>query len=160
MAMVGFRGKRIILESSFSKFQAGFSLLRIRQYLKESFSGPKSCKSWQQNLGDKRKFQSLPSSSKRPDHPRNIGRRSIMRKNNLIIIVRGSVRKMIKRQAEWLLSTLDYSPSSVSIGRRHNQGFEQYPEFLSSKFYISGECYAGIYVPTLASEVVKGNYPY
>ncbi|KAL5798283.1 hypothetical protein ACOSQ2_003103 [Xanthoceras sorbifolium] len=34
--------------------------------------------------------------------------------------------------------------------------FELYPEFLSNPFFIAGESYAGIYVPTLASEVVKG----
>ncbi|KAI8523344.1 hypothetical protein RHMOL_Rhmol13G0065800 [Rhododendron molle] len=33
--------------------------------------------------------------------------------------------------------------------------FELYPEFLSNPFFISGESYAGIYVPTLAHEVVK-----
>lgn len=36
------------------------------------------------------------------------------------------------------------------------QWFEQFPEFLDNPFYISGESYAGIYVPTLAYEVVKG----
>ncbi|XP_048551200.1 serine carboxypeptidase 1-like isoform X3 [Triticum urartu] len=34
--------------------------------------------------------------------------------------------------------------------------FELYPEFQSNPFYISGESYAGIYIPTLADEVVKG----
>ncbi|XP_062144044.1 serine carboxypeptidase-like 20 [Alnus glutinosa] len=36
------------------------------------------------------------------------------------------------------------------------QWFGQFPEFLPNPFYISGESYAGIYVPTLASQVVKG----
>lgn len=34
--------------------------------------------------------------------------------------------------------------------------FELYPEYLSNPFFISGESYAGIYVPTLAYEVAKG----
>ncbi|KAI3459132.1 hypothetical protein Pfo_015795 [Paulownia fortunei] len=34
--------------------------------------------------------------------------------------------------------------------------FEQFPEFTANPFYIAGESYAGIYIPTLASDVVKG----
>nr|CAB3486679.1 unnamed protein product [Digitaria exilis] len=34
--------------------------------------------------------------------------------------------------------------------------FELYPEFQSNPFYISGESYAGIYIPTITDEVVKG----
>ncbi|KAL9248282.1 hypothetical protein vseg_021623 [Gypsophila vaccaria] len=34
--------------------------------------------------------------------------------------------------------------------------FKRYPEFSQNPFYIAGESYAGIYIPTLAAEIVKG----
>nr|TKW25162.1 hypothetical protein SEVIR_3G097900v2 [Setaria viridis] len=34
--------------------------------------------------------------------------------------------------------------------------FQLYPEFLKNPFYIAGESYAGIYIPTLSHKVVKG----
>ncbi|CAD6261191.1 unnamed protein product [Miscanthus lutarioriparius] len=34
--------------------------------------------------------------------------------------------------------------------------FELYPEFQFNPFYISGESYAGVYIPTITDEVVKG----
>ncbi|KAJ7950921.1 Carboxypeptidase [Quillaja saponaria] len=36
--------------------------------------------------------------------------------------------------------------------------FELFSEFVPNPFYISGESYAGIYIPTLAAEIVKGIY--
>ncbi|XP_010466954.1 PREDICTED: serine carboxypeptidase-like 21 isoform X1 [Camelina sativa] len=36
--------------------------------------------------------------------------------------------------------------------------FKMFPQFQSNPFFISGESYAGIYVPTLASQVVKGHH--
>lgn len=35
--------------------------------------------------------------------------------------------------------------------------FEMYPEFSTNEFFISGESYAGIYVPTLTTQVIQGN---
>ncbi|KAJ7950923.1 Carboxypeptidase [Quillaja saponaria] len=35
--------------------------------------------------------------------------------------------------------------------------FELFSEFVSNPFYISGESFAGIYIPTLASEIVREN---
>ncbi|KAI3526434.1 hypothetical protein L1887_05687 [Cichorium endivia] len=34
--------------------------------------------------------------------------------------------------------------------------FKLYPEFVSNPFYIAGESFAGIYIPTLSYEVIKG----
>ena len=36
------------------------------------------------------------------------------------------------------------------------QWFKEFPEFVKNPFYIAGESYAGIYVPTLTFQVVKG----
>eukprot|EP01137_Pigoraptor_chileana_P022106 Opistho-2@86641 len=55
----------------------------------------------------------------------------------------------------------DYNTSD-SATARDNYGallafFAKYPQYLANDFYISGESYAGVYVPTLSREVLHGN---
>ena len=46
---------------------------------------------------------------------------------------------------------MDFLPPYIVM-----QWFEEYPEFVHNPFFIAGESYAGVYVPTLAQEVVNG----
>ncbi|KAI4326351.1 hypothetical protein MLD38_031675 [Melastoma candidum] len=54
----------------------------------------------------------------------------------------------------------DYTTSDIKTASDTHKfllnWFKLYPEYLSNPFFIAGESYAGIYVPTLAREVVKG----
>uniref|UniRef100_J3NCH4 Carboxypeptidase n=1 Tax=Oryza brachyantha TaxID=4533 RepID=J3NCH4_ORYBR len=57
-------------------------------------------------------------------------------------------------------NTSDYVTGDLKTAAdSHNfllKWFQLYPEFQSNPFYITGESYAGVYVPTLSHEVVKG----
>jgi len=53
-------------------------------------------------------------------------------------------------------SSDDYVQSQNTYGFMLNF-FKAFPEFAQNDFYVSGESYAGIYVPTLANRIVMGN---
>ncbi|BDA42112.1 Serine carboxypeptidase 1 [Coccomyxa sp. Obi] len=58
-------------------------------------------------------------------------------------------------------SPADYTTNDTHTAHDSNiflrKFFEEFAEFAKLPFYISGESYAGVYVPTLVSEVLKGN---
>ncbi|XP_057519643.1 serine carboxypeptidase-like 20 isoform X1 [Amaranthus tricolor] len=57
-------------------------------------------------------------------------------------------------------NTTDYDTGDIKTASDTHtfllKWFEVYKEFATNPFFIAGESYAGIYVPTLASEIVKG----
>ncbi|MCO5549406.1 hypothetical protein L7F22_002877 [Adiantum nelumboides] len=56
--------------------------------------------------------------------------------------------------------TPDYSTDDLKTAKDvHSfllKWFEEYPEFQSNAFYVAGESYAGVYVPTVVQEIVTG----
>ena len=54
------------------------------------------------------------------------------------------------------VSSDDYVQSQNTYGFLLNF-FKAYPEFSKNPFFVTGESYAGIYVPTLANRIVDGN---
>ncbi|TVU13670.1 hypothetical protein EJB05_37090 [Eragrostis curvula] len=58
------------------------------------------------------------------------------------------------------LNKSDYTTSDLKTAADAHKfllkWFELYPEFQPNPFYLSGESYAGVYIPTIADEVVKG----
>ncbi|KAL4303598.1 hypothetical protein GQ457_10G015320 [Hibiscus cannabinus] len=97
----------------------------------------------------------------------------------LLIFKKGSLPKLHLNPYSWSkVSNIIYLDSPVGVGFSYSRNtsayttgdlrtaadthafllkwFDLYPEFVSNPFYIAGESYAGIYEPTLTSEVVKG----
>ena len=56
--------------------------------------------------------------------------------------------------------TESYSISDDSAAADNRAAIEKfyfmYPEYLKNKFFITGESYAGVYVPTLAEAIITG----
>ena len=49
------------------------------------------------------------------------------------------------------------SQTAKSLLKALNHFFTLYPRFKNAEFYLSGESYAGIYLPMLADEIIKEN---
>ncbi|PON59130.1 Serine carboxypeptidase-like [Parasponia andersonii] len=71
----------------------------------------------------------------------------------------GSLPTLHLNQYSWSkVSSIIYLDSPVGVGLSYSKGnwFKAFPEFISNPFYIAGESYAGVFIPTLASEIVTG----
>lgn len=58
-----------------------------------------------------------------------------------------------------ITSTYNFNDTSTALANylALQVFFAGYPEFLTNEFYIAGESYGGVYVPTLASAIIDFN---
>jgi hypothetical protein len=61
----------------------------------------------------------------------------------------GGIEKNTRVMASWVLFNCSKLPFQVF--------FKKHPEFAKNDFYITGESYAGHYIPAFASRVHQGN---
>lgn len=93
-------------------------------------------------------------------------------------VVSNDAQTLTLREYRWnLLANMLYIEAPVGVGFSYSENgdykcdddrtarenyeavqsfFEKFPEFKSNKFFITGESYAGVYVPTLAEAIVNG----